>query len=409
MRTPITWLLLFIKKQSRNFKILVLKKFGYSFFAGLSKQYTSLYTVALGADPISLGGLNSIGSGVSTALSMPLGRLMDRHGLKKAMLLAMTFEVLLPLFFSVAQNLIMLIPALIFFQITWYQSLTVTIENVYIAHSLRDEERATGFAISTVFSTIGGIIAPVVAAYLVITFGGLTAEGIRPLFYIQLAGLIFLMAYIYPNLTEVGKTEGTNGFLKDFKTIFEETKGLKRYIFMECASAFSSSAVFPFLMIYAVYNKEATPLILGCMAVASTLSDMVFSIPIGKLADRIGRKKTLYLTRPIMYATYLLIVLAPNAYWLILAWALLGFPFEWMIETTMSMELVPETKRGRWNGILMFSRNVARIPAAAIGGILYQSINPLTVILLPIAIDLSLRLPILITIPETLKMRMHPA
>ncbi len=408
MKTPLDWLIGFIRRQTKNFKVLLVRKLGLSLVGGLSWQYTSLYAEALGADPINLGTLNSIGSAISTALSMPMGSLMDRYSLKRVMLLAMIFETLVPLAYAIAQNWIMLIPALILFQMTTWQSLTATIESVYVADSLQDKDRASGFAVSSLISTIGGVIAPMAAAYVVISFGGVTADGIRPLFYIQLAGLIPLTAITYLNLTEAKKAgeqvkRGIKSFLKDFETVFEGTRGLKRFVFMECVGTFSTSAVWPFAMVFAVNIKEATPLILGYMGIAGTLCNMIFSIPIGRLADRIGRKKTLYLTRPIMYASYLLIVLAPNAYWLILAWAFLGFPFEWMIWTTMSMEMVPETKRGRWSGILMLFRSIVRVPAPMIGGILYQTINPATVFLLPIMIDVFLRLPTLITTPETLK------
>jgi len=99
----------------------------------------------------------------------------------------------------------------------------------------------------------------------------------------------------------------------------------------------------------------------------------------------------------------LLIAFAPDAYWLILAWAFLGFPWEWIIWNTMSMEMVAESKRGRWSGMLMLFRNLVRIPAPIIGGILYQMATPALLFLLPLVIDLALRLPILITAPETLK------
>jgi DHA2 family multidrug resistance protein-like MFS transporter len=161
--------------------------------------------------------------------------------------------------------------------------------------------------------------------------------------------------------------------------------------------------VFPFAMVFAVEVKFADPFILGYMGVAATLSNMIFAIPIGRLADRIGRKKTLYLMRPIMYASYLLIAFAPNAYWLVLAWAFLGFPWEWIIWSTMSMEMVDEKQRGRWSGILMLFRGLVSIPAPIIGGILYQMFNPALLFLLPLALDLLLRLPILITTHETLK------
>jgi len=407
MQTPFGWILDFIKRQARNFRVLLVRKLGYSLLGRLSNQYNSLYAVALGADKIALGTLNSVGSAVSTVLSLPVGRLADTYSLKKTMLLAMIFEISVPLAFVAAWNWVMLIPAFIFLQMTGFRSLAVAIENVYIASSLKDEDRASGFGVLTLVSTIGGTLAPIAAAYLVVTFGGINASGIRPLFLVQLAGLVPLAVVIYVNLREVGKIRGKIGagmrnFLIDFRTLFENAKGLRRFIFMECLGDFSMGAVFPFAMVFAVEVKKANPFILGYMGMASTLSNMIFAIPIGRLADRIGRKKTLYLMRPIMYASYLLIAFAPNAYWLILAWAFLGFPWEWIIWSTMSMEMVDENKRGRWSGMLMLFNNLVRIPAPIIGGILYQEVNPTMLFLLPVAIDLFLRLPTLLATPETL-------
>ncbi|MFB0523685.1 MAG: MFS transporter, partial [Candidatus Bathyarchaeia archaeon] len=342
VKTPFVWLVDFVKRQSRNFRVLLARKLAYSFLGRLSHQYTSLYAVALGADKIALGTLNSVGSAISTVISLPIGRLADRYSLRKMMLLAMVLEVLVPIAFFLPSNWIMLIPALALLQLTGFRSLAVTIESVYIASSLKDDDRASGFGVSTVLSTIGGTLAPIAAAYLVIAFGGINVEGMRPLFLIQLIGLIPLTVVIYLQLTEMAKAEGETGkgirnFFRDFSTLFKGAKGLKRFIFMECLGAFSMGGVFPFAMVFAVEVKEATPLILGYMGMAATLANMIFAIPIGRLADKIGRKKTLYLMRPIMHASYLLIAFAPNAYWLILAWAFLGFPWEWIIWSAMSM------------------------------------------------------------------------
>lgn len=407
MSTPFKWVIDFVRRQTRNFRVLLARKLGYNLLGRLSGQYTSLYAVSLGVDMIGLGTLNSVGSAVSTVLSLPVGRLVDRYSLRKMMLFAMILEILVPFAYAVAWNWFMLVPALIFFQLTGFRSIAVAVENVYIASSVKNEDRASGFGVATVVATIGGTLAPIIAAYLVIVFGGINTDGIRPLFLIQLAGLIPLAAVIFMNLGELGNAghkagEGVKSFLKDFRSLFENAKGLRRFIFMECLGDFSMGMVFPFATVFAVEAKGADPLILGYMGMAATLSNMIFAIPIGRLADRIGRKKTLCLMRPIMYASYLLIAFAPNAYWLVLAWAFLGFPWEWIVWSAMSMEMVDETKRGRWSGMLMLFDNVVRIPAPIIGGILYQAVSPTVLFLLPIAIDLLLRIPVLLTTAETL-------
>jgi len=64
--------------------------------------------------------------------------------------------------------------------------------------------------------------------------------------------------------------------------------------------------------------------------------------------------------------------------------------------------MVDEKQRGRWSGILMLFRGLMTIPAPIIGGILYQMFDPSFLFLLPLALDLFLRLPILLTTQETL-------
>lgn len=408
MKTPLDWVLDFVRRQTRNFRVLLVRKLAYSLLGRMSNQYTSLYAVSLGVDMIGLGTLNSVGSAVSTVLSLPVGRLVDRYSLRKMMLFAMILEILVPFTYALAWNWILLIPALIFLQLTGFRSIAVAVENVYIASSVKNEDRASGFGVATALATIGGTLAPIIAAYLVIAFGGINTDGIRPLFLIQVAGLIPLAIAISLSLTEISKPEPGTGeardnFLKDFRSLFENAKGLKRFIFMECLGDFSMGMVFPFAMVFAVEGKNADPLILGYMGMAATLSNMIFAIPIGRLADRIGRKKTLTLMRPIMYASYLLIAFAPNAYWLILAWAFLGFPWEWIVWSAMSMEMVPEDKRGRWSGMLMLFDNVVRIPAPIIGGMLYATVGPTVLFVLPVAIDLFLRIPVLLASHETLE------
>ena len=50
----------FVKRQSHNFLILMVKSIGNDFIKGISTQYTSLYQRALGANLLQLGLLNSI-------------------------------------------------------------------------------------------------------------------------------------------------------------------------------------------------------------------------------------------------------------------------------------------------------------------------------------------------------------
>jgi MFS family permease len=71
----------------------------------------------------------------------------------------------------------------------------------------------------------------------------------------------------------------------------------------------------------------------------------------------------------------------------------------------MERELVPPEQMGRWLGIARFSRMFLNAFLALMGGIIWDRMGPQYVFLAFIVIDLILRIPLLITMPETLSLR----
>jgi hypothetical protein len=57
---------------------------------------------------------------------------------------------------------------------------------------------------------------------------------------------------------------------------------------------------------------------------------------------------------------------------------------------------------GRWIGVLQFFRGMVSIPAPIIGGIIWEHLGPAYIFIVPILIDLVVRIPLLFTMPETL-------
>jgi hypothetical protein len=49
-----------------------------------------------------------------------------------------------------------------------------------------------------------------------------------------------------------------------------------------------------------------------------------------------------------------------------------------------------------------------RVPASILGGYLYEEVNPIFVFIIPVLVDALVRLPILFTIPDTLKKKVQP-
>ena len=149
--------------------------------------------------------------------------------------------------------------------------------------------------------------------------------------------------------------------------------------------------------------KGADQYLLGVMASATVVATLIASIPLGRLADRIGRKRVIYLLTPVWYVSNLLLAFSPGPIALVLSAALLvAYNISSGATSAMTMEIVPVEQQGRLGGLLGLFVGLITIPAPIVGGFIWREVGPMYVFLIPIVFDLLLRIPLLITVPETL-------
>ena len=67
--------------------------------------------------------------------------------------------------------------------------------------------------------------------------------------------------------------------------------------------------------------------------------------------------------------------------------------------------LVPPEQMGRWTGILRLFRMVLSAGAVYLAGVIWDNIGPQYLFLAVIGLDLFIRIPLLIGMPETLGLR----
>ena len=164
--------------------------------------------------------------------------------------------------------------------------------------------------------------------------------------------------------------------------------------------------VIPFAQVFAREVKGANEIVLGAMVTGFALTPLLLGIPLGRLSDGIGRKKVLYLVAPLFWASNLLLIWAPNSFFLIVSGVLLGFlSINLVITGAMTFEMVPPEQMGRWMGITRFCRMLLAAAAAYWAGTLMDTIGQQYVFLFVIALDILIRIPLLISTPETLAPR----
>jgi hypothetical protein len=263
----------------------------------------------------------------------------------------------------------------------------------------------------TVGTGLLGMLGPMVGALLVAGFGGVTTAGIRPLFYGALiataVSFVIVMTQLSPKRWGMPHSARPNLF-KDLGQVLKEGKHLKKWLVIASISQLPLAMVFPFSQVFA-HNKGANQFVLGAMVTGASLASIVLAIPLGRLADRIGRKPVLYLTVPLFWLSNLLLVLAPNQFMLVFAGTMQGFYYLGApITAAIERELIPADQMGRWVGITRMFKMFSNACMAFVGGIMWDKIGPQYVFLFFIGVDLFIRMPLLISLPETLKLKPAP-
>ena len=397
----------FYMKQERDWKVSMLRTNLTMFLYKIVLPYLSIYTMALGATGTQLGIVNSIGMVIAGILAPLGGWLIDRTGIKKIYLSGIVVLVISYLIYGLAQNWSIIIVAMIAYQVGMFISMLG--DGTICGNCLKSEERTTCMAICETFGMgLLGLAAPLIGAWLVRTSGGVNVEGIRPLFFVCMIGIIITFFIVLTQISNRrwGSTGETKlNFMQGISQVFREGHNLKRMIIITALSGMQMGVAVPYIQPFAHEFKGAEEFVLGAMITANAVAPLVLGIPLGRLSDKIGRKKVIYLSMPFIASSYLMLILAPNYGFLIASGALLGFlPVSTVTTGAMGRELVPPSQMGRWNGILSLSRMWFGALTVYLFGLVWDHIGPQWVFVGVMAIELT-RIPFVLGMPETLGTR----
>lgn len=368
--------------------------------------YLSIYIIALGATKTQLGLMNSAGMILAGLISPFTGWLIDKDGPKRIYQVGIVLLAASYLTYGLAQNWLMCALAMGFYYVGYGTSIhsCATI----CGNCLVNQNRARGMMIcESIAAGVLGMIGPMIAAWLTGWFGGVTVTGIRPLFLIAVAftGLSFLLVQ-----TKLSSQKWTVTFktgkhlLQDGIDIVRHNRHTLKWLVITSMTQLPMGMIMPFTQVYAKELKGASGLVLGAMVTATALTSIIFGFPSGYLADRIGRKKVLYILIPLFWLANLTLVWAPSPVFLLIAGILIGFQYILMpIAGTIERELVPADQMGRWIGIVRLVKAIFGASLAILGGVIWDRLGPQYLFLIYVGMDLVIRMPLLISMPETLK------
>ena len=398
----------FIARQPNEWMITATRTSIYRFFYQMVLPYLSIYTLSLGASGLQLGMVNSIGIGVAGILGPLTGWVIDRVGYKVIYLVGISLLAVSWFLYAIAQSW----EIIIFGMLAYWVGLGTSMHScsVICGSSLSNEDRATAMSVcESLAAGLLGMLGPMVGAFLVIRFGGVNVEGIRPLFYICLVGTIctfFFVMIKLPNPKRNISAKPSPNLFKGLSEVFVYRRSVKRFLAISSIVFLPQGMVIPFVQAFAKEVKGADPYTLGAMVTGLALTPFFLGIPIGRIADRFGRKRVLLSIAPLVWASNLILIWAPSSAYLILSGVLQGFIYiSSVITMAMMFELFPAEFMGRWMGINRFFRMTLAAVSAYAAGFIWDTIGPAYLFIAFIGIDLLIRIPLLISVPETKELK----
>jgi MFS family permease len=225
----------FLRNLDSRFKVMLGAIGVYNWTRSLPAQYDQLYITALGANPIELGSLTAVGTAVNSIVSSPMGWAADKYGVKKVMTFGLALTIIAAGIYGLSVHWWMLIPAIIITQIGMMLIMPLT-DTIFIG-TTSSTQRATAIGFSRALWAIPCSFVPIVAALIVVAFGGINAQGIRPLYFIELTlellVLLLVIVMLKPLLPSqptkadartknVSRPESKEaGFIGDLRKLFE--------------------------------------------------------------------------------------------------------------------------------------------------------------------------------------------
>jgi MFS family permease len=391
----------FFRRQQTAYKSNMARLFVSNFSASLTQQYQPIYITELGATPMELGYVSSLGGVASTLFTIPIGWLADRYGIKKTLISGLVIAAIGYAMFGAANQWQTTALALMIATMAWQGLQTVC--PMICGHTLAGSERATGMQLCDTVVAFPRFIAPVVGAFLITQFGGISVKGIRPLFWVEAVGLLLAAIIVYLLFSNPVRFDSGEPpkLLEGLRRVLREGKMAKRWIVMSMLAALPVYMAI-YIPLYARDLKGASQYTLGLMDSAYWLLIFLTAIPMGLTADKYGKKKVIFLLTPLYLLSLVLLMYAPSDLFLIISGLLSGTLWLTLVtEVSVWGDLVPLELLGSWSGLLGLGRGLMGILTPVLGGFLWNTLGPDSLIYF-MMVAMVARALILATIPSSI-------
>ena len=364
-----------------NFLVLALSWLIMDFASEMPSTYYGLYVKALGGSASIIGLIGSVSMVFQAIVQIPGGYLADKYG-RRWLISTMTFGIALSnAFYAFAPTWQWLmvggvVQSLCFIYRPALQAI--------IADSLPQEKRGMGFSIITLINSVSTTPSPLIAGWLFQVYGLVPSVRIG----YTLALIAFLIAGVIrlrlketvedPPKIDIGEMVGSiPASIKESAGVWSKVPRSAFALFTTDVLLMASISIFmPIMILYIVEDLGISELSWSLILTILFVSMIALSIPIGKLIDKVGKR------RPLLAAYVIWIAIIPlfiygNFIRLILAMILVGVMQVTMMSASASLmaDLVPHEHRGKVSGSSNFFTLIAASVGNLLGGYLYDNVS----------------------------------
>ena len=364
-----------------NLLVLIASWMCFNFVFGVVFPYETLYMNELGATPFIIGLLAALGQVLLFTSRILGGYVADKYG-RRDVIVSMTFGVAISyVFYAIAPDWRLIVLGIIMNNLCLlYQPALEAIT----ADSIPPEKRGLGFALANVLPQIPSMFAPLVAKKLIEEFGFL--EGMRIAYWLVVLGslvaadirLIFLKETL-----ETGEKIRARELVREFKRSVREMfnvikmmpKQLKIYTVIMLISVVEEPAFHLFMSLYVVNMIGVSKPDWALLSMSWSITMLVIGIPLGKIVDIIGRKRSLILAYLFWIpSTWYFIFFCKSFLELLVIMVIfsLGGALFGPAHQALVADLTPKEMRGRIMGAIGNLNIIAAAGASALAGFLYN-------------------------------------
>jgi MFS family permease len=345
-----------------------------SFLTDISSEmifsvFSIFFTVILGATTVLLGIVEGFADFAASSLDYISGYISDKTGKRKR------FAFLGYGFSTLAKSMLLFTNSVIFasaFRVIERlgKSFRGPPRDAWISSLTNKSNRGFSFGVHKTLDKLGAVLGPFIAYWILTTFGQ-NASSFKILF--QVAIIPAILAVIFLTLIKDKPTK-PNEKENIFKTYKDTSKEFKHYLYS--AGIFSLAYFsFAFLLLKAYFVGFQIKDVVLLYALFN-VAFVIVAAPIGKLGDRVGRKKIIALEYIIYLIMSLGFIFATTKPEIILLFVLFGIFYA--IDESQSKAYITDlekTRRATAIGIYNFGTGLIYLPASVVAGFLW-TINP---------------------------------